>query len=56
MVAPLESGMPTDDISNTLGKDESVASSPSEREEARDGDSPRRAPVSEIERKLLSAA
>jgi hypothetical protein len=48
--------MPTDDISNTLGKAETVASSPSEREEARDGDSLRGAPVSEIERKLLSAA
>ena len=45
-----------DDTSHTLGKDETVASSTSERQDAREQDSPRGAPVSEIERKLLSAA
>ena len=45
-----------DDTSNTLGQEEPVASSAPERQEARDRDSARGAPVSEIERKLLSAA
>jgi hypothetical protein len=45
-----------DDTSNTLGKDETVASSTSERQDAGERDSARGAPVSEIERMLLSAA
>jgi hypothetical protein len=45
-----------DDTSNTLGKDETVVSSTSERQDAGEQDSPRGATVSEIERKLLIAA